>query len=142
MSAPYAHIKLIAADSENGDAYLDIAFYRGRDDWRRGADPFLLNDFVMQLRTQGHRRGDTGLWIPERRDAVAECYANVDRYLRRAQRKGFFGDHRIGHGGWFCSLERGWRYQGTENARRPIELDRFGVLAVLRKAFSREVVTV
>ena len=120
-----------------GNAYLLVHFWRTKATRTRGDPPFLIEDFLMQLRPTGTRLIDEdnpalGTEMFDR-DLPAEIRANIRAYIVTAERGGFRGDNssRNATGGEFFAKGRRVRPSGRPITR--IERDSSDPHGVLAK---------
>ena len=78
--------------------YVLVRFWPTEGERARGDEPLVTEDFVMQLSDSGVRAildgaGDpTGATSVYQRDVPAEIIANIERYITRAEAKGYRGN--------------------------------------------------
>lgn len=132
------HPKIIevTTDEQTGEAYVLVYFYRTKAARARGDPPFLIEDFIMQLRLTGTRPIDAdnpGLGTEVfARDLDAEIRANIRNFIRDAERYGYEGDNssQSAVGGAFSARGQVVRPEGRPiQARVRDESDPHGVLA-------------
>ena len=126
----------LRTDRATGHAYLLVHFWQTKAARTRGDPPFLIEDFLMQLRPTGTRLIDEGNpalgTVPFDRDLPAEIKQNIRAYVAEAEKLGYRGDNssQTATGGEFFAKGRLVRPSG-----RPIKAiqrdssDPHGVLA-------------
>ena len=76
------------------ETYVLVHFWLDKKAYDDGKPPYLINDFIMALRPMGAEAPDEiSPPQPVERDVVKELRANIRAYWKRAQAKGWRGDH-------------------------------------------------
>ena len=133
------HPKIIElrTDRATGHAYLLIHFWQTKAARTRGDPPFLIEDFLMQLRPTGTRLIDEDNpalgTVPFDRDLPAEIRGNIRAYIAEAEQHSYRGDNssRNATGGEFFAKGRMVRPSGRPITR--IERDSSDPHGVLAK---------
>ena len=130
-------ISELRTDRATGHAYLLVRFWQTKAARTRGDPPFLIEDFLMQLRPTGTRLIDEdnpalGTETFDR-DLPAEIRANIRAYIAEAEKHGYQGDNssRNATGGEFFAKGRLVRPGGRPITR--IERDSSDPHGVLAK---------
>ena len=93
----YPKIIEVSTDKDTGHTYVLVHFWRGKAARTRGNAPYLIEDFLMQLRPTGTRLLDEGNphlgSEPYDRDMPAEIDANITAYIVQAEKYDFHGDN-------------------------------------------------
>ena len=114
------HPKIIevSTDKKTGHTYVLVHFWRSKAARGRSDPPYLIEDFLMQLRSTGRRVIDEGNPLAGSetfdRDLPAEIRANIRRYIAEAEKFGYRGDNssKTASGGEFFAKGRRVRAQG------------------------------
>ena len=114
------HPKIIEVRKEynTGHTYVLVLFWRSKAARGRSDPPYLIEDFLMQLRPTGTRVIDEGNPLAGseafNRDLPAEIKENIRSYIVRAEKFDYHGDNssKTASGGEFFAKGRRVRAQG------------------------------
>lgn len=88
--------KIIEVSTVKGvdETYVLVHFWLDKKSYQDGKPPYLINDFLMALRSRGWQRPDEFSPPQEfNRDVAAELKANIVAYWERALVRDWRGDH-------------------------------------------------
>ena len=91
------HPKIIEVSTGEGHTYVLVHFWRTKAARTRGEPPYLIEDFLMQLRPTGTRLLDEGNPLAGSetydRDLPAEIKENIRAYIVQAEKYDYRGDN-------------------------------------------------
>lgn len=96
----YARVIELSTDVASNEVYLLVRFWKTRGARGRDEKPYLIEDFIMQLRLVGTRMVDPN--DPSRgvenynRSLRLEIRENIRNYIEEAERLGYEGDNTSG----------------------------------------------